>query len=434
MPPWVLDLLSRYRWLPFAPLVSGILLLLLLSAVSLLVGLTVGLPVLAALARLAWLLRRWQKAHDRAGSLSESAETPEAVDRLPRSPDFVLSEPGSTIAPKTGTIDSPTAVRFKTALRDSFALVVASNSAAQQPPPVRLDLAALATSVVTAVDPAVTIPRRGFSAIAIPAYITELIADPFGEVMAYPRIDLPMYEPLKAISAELFLPNINLIAQNSITLIETNQQFIEAYMVGLNHEFARELLWREYPTDQRGSYFRQFWDVRSVINSEGLSENALREQLYDIPELHTLARRPRTSARTTTAPAGDQQAQAVLVIRGELLKKYPTAVIYAHRADWSRNADATIDLSQPRKLVPLDPAEEAQPPRTKVRSPLYEAKAEPDIYFFGFDLTIAEAKGGTGEHSDRRPRLVLRDQGAARRAAVRARARALGARSRSSTS
>ena len=79
--------------------------------------------------------------------------------------------------------------------------------------------------------------------------------------MAYPGIDLPMYEPLKAISAELFLPNINLIEQNSITLLETNQKFIEAYMVGLNHEFARELLWREYPTDQRGSYFRQFWDV-----------------------------------------------------------------------------------------------------------------------------------------------------------------------------
>ena len=26
-------------------------------------------------------------------------------------------------------------------------------------------------------------------------------------------------------------------------------------MVGLNHEFARELLWREYPTDQRGQLF-----------------------------------------------------------------------------------------------------------------------------------------------------------------------------------
>ena len=63
-----------------------------------------------------------------------------------------------------------------------------------------------------------------------------------------------MYEPLAEISPELFLPNLNLIEQNTITLLETNQAFIEAYMVGLNHEFARELLWREYPTDQRGSH------------------------------------------------------------------------------------------------------------------------------------------------------------------------------------
>ena len=57
--------------------------------------------------------------------------------------------------------------------------------------------------------------------------------------MAYPRIDLPMYEPLKRADRAL-LPNINVIPPNSITLVETNQRFIEAYMVGLNHEFARE--------------------------------------------------------------------------------------------------------------------------------------------------------------------------------------------------
>jgi len=28
---------------------------------------------------------------------------------------------------------------------------------------------------------------------------------------------------------------------------------------------------------------------------------------------------------------------------------------------------------------------------------LYEAKVDPDVYFFGFDLTVAQAKGGTGE-------------------------------------
>jgi hypothetical protein len=80
--------------------------------------------------------------------------------------------------------------------------------------------------------------------------------------MAYPVLDLPMYKPLADMSSELFLPNINLIPENSITLLENNQKFIESYMVGINHEMSRELLWREYPTDQRGSYFRQFWDVR----------------------------------------------------------------------------------------------------------------------------------------------------------------------------
>jgi hypothetical protein len=383
-----------FPWLLVGAIAIAIVVLLVLAIV---VAPAIGVLALVALVGLVLLLRRWQRAQARAGSLSEAGQTPAAVDRLAHSPDFVLSEPGSNVRPKAGAVDSPTAVRFKGALRDSFALRVASDTVAERPIPTTLDLPVLTTSVVTAVDPTVTVPRRGFSTIAIPPFISDLVDDQFAEIMAYPRIDLPMYEPLKAISAELFLPNIDLIAQNSITLIETNQRFIEAYMVGLNHEFARELLWREYPTDQRGSYFRQFWDVRSVINSEGRSEDALREQLYDIPELHTWLPESDLGQHNQRAAPDQKDAQAVLVIRGELLKKYPTAVIYAHRADWARNADGSIDLSEPRELVRLEPAEEQQPPRDKVRSPLYEAKADPDIYFFGFDLTIPEVIGGSGE-------------------------------------
>ena len=51
-----------------------------------------------------------------------------------------------------------------------------------------------------------------------------------------------------------------------------------------------------------------------------------------------------------------------------------------------------------RRFAPLTPAEEDNPPRAKLRTPLYEAKIDPDIYFFGFDLTVEEAKGGTGEN------------------------------------
>ena len=52
---------------------------------------------------------------------------------------------------------------------------------------------------------------------------------------------------------------------DSVGLLQTNHAFIEAYMVGLNHEMARQLLWAGYPTDCMGSYFRQFWDVSGYV-------------------------------------------------------------------------------------------------------------------------------------------------------------------------
>src|SRR5262249_37555141 len=91
VPRWLLDLVSRNPWLPLAVIALGILVLVALLFVSLALGLAVGLPLLAVLVVLAVLLRRLQRAHDRALSLSEAGQTPEAVDRLPESPDFVLS-------------------------------------------------------------------------------------------------------------------------------------------------------------------------------------------------------------------------------------------------------------------------------------------------------------------------------------------------------
>jgi hypothetical protein len=99
--------------------------------------------------------------------------------------------------------------------------------------------------------------------------------------------------------------------------------------------------------------------------------------------------------------SGVTKEEVVLTIRGDLLKKYPNAVIYAHRAEWQRKTDGSgaIDPEQERRLVALTVAEEDNPPKAKVRTPLYEAKVDPDIFFLGFDLTAAEVKGGTGENS-----------------------------------
>ena len=64
------------------------------------------------------------------------------------------------------------------------------------------------------------------------------------------------------------------------------------------------------------------------------------------------------------------------MIRGELLKKYPTAVIYAHRAAWQLDDDGAID-TEPSGRTFDDPAARR---RTWLRTPLYEAKVDPDIY------------------------------------------------------
>jgi hypothetical protein len=398
-PPWASWLLRLFPWLPSALL--GLAVAVLAAALILLVmpRLT-GITLLAlgtGLAYASWVLRGWQASADRESAVAETGQTPASVTTLPKSPDFALSAPGRAFRAAAGSTDSPVAARFKDALRDSYTLRQAGLAAGQRPAPAPLPLAAATTASVTAVDPVVTIPSRGLTVLGIPAWIRDLMGDAFTEVMAYPKIDLPMYQPLKDISVELFLPNINLIAENSITLIETNQRFVEAYMAGLNYEFGRKLMWREYPTDQRGSYFRQFWDAGSYIESEGLSTDALKEKLYDIPELHLWPPASQLGTHNNRAAPGQPGAQAVLVIRGELLKRYPNTMIYAQHAVWPMT-DGHIDLSLPRSLDELTPAEELNPPRSKIRSPLYEAKADPDIYFFGFDLTIAEAKGGTGEH------------------------------------
>ena len=93
---------------------------------------------------------------------------------------------------------------------------------------------------------------------------------------------------------------------------------------------------------------------------------------------------------------GDKENEVVLVVRGELLKKYPNAVIYAQKAAWEENSGG-IDSRKERKLVELKDEEIENPPKTLIKTPLYEAKVDPDITFFGFDLTATEAQGGTGD-------------------------------------
>ena len=94
-------------------------------------------------------------------------------------------------------------------------------------------------------------------------------------VMAYPDFPEPAYQYLSEINQDFILPNLDLIPPNTITLMEPNYEFIYSFLVGINNEMGRELLWREYPTDQRGSYFRQFWDPGGRRSPEGTDQSCI---------------------------------------------------------------------------------------------------------------------------------------------------------------
>ncbi|MFI6743495.1 hypothetical protein ACIBI9_62400 [Nonomuraea sp. NPDC050451] len=344
--------------------------------------------------------------------LARDDRKPELVAELPRYGGFTLLNPGRDVPRLEPTADdSRVSIRYKSGIQDNAEVIGASTEAGAEPvrPGVQVD--DLAEAALDLLDPEVTVPRRVLSGMTIPDRLQPAVAA-FREVMAYPEIDLPMYRPLADRSSELFLPNLTLIPPDSIAMLETDQRFIEAYLVGLNHEMARELLWREYPTDQQGSYFRQFWDPAHQLPVAGETDAQRRERLRDIPPLHHWALPSPLGGHDRHDQGGPGQEEVVLVIRGELLKRYPTAVIYAQRAKWRLTPDGDIDPGAERELDDLTPAEEQNPPPGKLRMPLFGAKIDPDITFLGFDLTVEEARGQDPEVPDADPGwfFVLRER------------------------
>ncbi|MCB9234918.1 MAG: hypothetical protein H6581_24905 [Bacteroidia bacterium] len=386
IPEWLEKLLSKwwFRWMPLFLLILLIIIVLIFKR-DLVGSSIVGVLTLVFVGLMLLFNKMW-KSINAHNTFKPEGFTRKAVKALGNRPDFKLLKIGEKgpLTPKGG-VDNAESKAFKAALLDFHYMFELKPEAPA--PKAKLDLASLQSTVFTALNPLVTIPARVLTYLTLPVKI-KTATDRIVPVMAYPEFPQPMYEPLRDLSADLLIPNVNLIQQNTISLLETNQEFIESYMVGLNHEMGRELLWREYPTDQRGSYFRQFWDVSSYVNlDESLTEKQLAEKLKDIKPIHTWGKSTELGFHNNREEQGDS-SQLVLVIRGDLLKKYPNTVIYAMRAKWEKLSNGNIDLEKPRAL---ESGEEF------MKFPLYGAKINPDINFFGFDLTVEEARGGTGE-------------------------------------
>jgi hypothetical protein len=289
---------------------------------------------------------------------------------------FALNTSG--LQARTVTSNSE-ATKFKTATA-AFSTYF---SVTQWPAPVSLSTLSLsvqATAIRNALNPATAIPARFAAQITIGGNPRTVKSDRIDTVMACPKLMIPTYEPLVKLSTDYLLPNLKSIPDDTISLLEVNQPFIEAYLAGMNHEMMRELLWREYPTDQRGTVFQWFWDGADY-DAEGIDEEERQERTMDIKEMHSWSKSAKIGFNSPRAAKGTT-AKLVLVIRGELLRRYPNTMITAVQAQWATDpTTGLIDKNLPRTLTTVE------------KFPLFTAEVKPDVTMIGFDMTATTAHG-----------------------------------------
>ncbi len=155
-------------------------------------------------------------------------------------------------------------------------------------------------------------------------------ADPLQPVEAGPKYPQPMYAPLVQLSADWMLPGISNVEPDLAALLATNAKFIEAYMVGLNDELSRELLWREYPADRTVTFFQNFWSAAT-------------------PDIGPIRGFDANGALGTHVANATSGTQFVLLIRATLFQRYPNAMVYAAqrngRAECGRSPTSFSTLS-----------------------------------------------------------------------------------------
>ncbi len=237
------------------------------------------------------------------------------------------------------------------------------------PSPQFMTAADFKSSLLASLNPTTTVSNAVRASLRIGSP-PNAAGDDLEPIMDAPSFSQPMYEALRDISQDYLFPGLEHVPPNTVQLLKSNAKFIESFMVGLNAEMGRELLWRGYPTDQRGTYFQHFWDTAGA------------EPHADIPPVDQWGNR---ALGDTAVGAGADKL--ILLIRGELLRRYPGTAIYAVKAVRDGSGNRTLSSK---------PEDEAHP--------IFRGSMDPDVTFLGFNLTREDVTAGDGSY------FVLQEQ------------------------
>jgi hypothetical protein len=168
---------------------------------------------------------------------------------------------------------------------------------------------------------------------------------------AAPLFGEAVYPYVCELSPEYMLPGVGDIPQNTVGIVEVNGEFLESVLIGMNHEMSREMRWREYPANLSGTWFKRFWsgsqdDILSI--NTWPEENGLGENLIGVLKDNSL----------------------VLLVKGEVLRRYPNLAVYAVKAIVTGKAPKRVrDVKEPEEQ----------------HYPVFSGELANGVKFFGFD-------------------------------------------------
>jgi hypothetical protein len=264
---------------------------------------------------------------------------PAGIDRLPGTVEMVVGN---------ATLDLTES--HKAALKELLAPLEPVDTSPA--PPLGID--DVARSAMTAIDPEKSIPQFVLSRLELPSQPAG--DDALDEVLACPVFPAALATDLIAIAPDMLLPGLEEVKPDHVFAVVSNNPFVQSVLAGANYEIMRELRWRGYPTDERGTSFRRFWSPDED----------------EIPELHTIKTGKLGGAVSNGA------SDVVVVIRSDLLRRFPGTQLFAVPADTSGT--------------------KPKPDFSKPELPSFRGRISDDVSYFGFAFTEQTAKGSPGRY------------------------------------
>ena len=178
-----------------------------------------------------------------------------------------------------------------------------------------------------------------------------------------PRLIEPMSTFLAREEPDVFLPGAGALPYNSINVLEENPRFVEGFLAGANEELRRELVYREYPFDQRASPFTRFWDRGADAGQT------------DHDDVRPLDQWNAALGKNSGSGA---EARLVILVRGELARRFPGFMVALNRqtigsGGWSASAGTTLD-------------------------PLFWGSIADDTRLFGFSVGVLQVQSHASEY------------------------------------